>query len=99
MTRVSAVLTTRHLNPWLVARSELTLWKDPWAAKPLTDAFPWRTVAGDLEQNQLVITEATRVPRHILGLDESWPTPQPAPSGRRPFSGSSWSSYSASQTS
>lgn len=83
MTRVSAVLTTRHLNPWLVARSELTLWKNPWAAKPLTDEFPWRTVTGDLEQNQLDVTEATRAPCDIVGLDDSWPTPQsqPAPSG------------------
>jgi hypothetical protein len=74
-TRVSAVLTDIHINPWLVARSNLTLWKNPWAAKPLTADLPWRTVRGDLEQNRLVVEEGTRLPRDVLWLAETWPYP------------------------
>ena len=72
-TRVSAVLTARHLNPLFIANAELTLWKNPWAAKPLVDDLPWRMVTGDLARNQLVVTEATMEPREILGISETWP--------------------------
>lgn len=73
MTRLSAVLTARHTNPWLVASADLTLWQNPWATKPLHDEFPWRKVIGDLAQNRLVTTEPANVARAVLGLNENWP--------------------------
>jgi hypothetical protein len=73
VTRVSAVLTAKHINPWLVAGSDLTLWKNPWAVKPLTDELQWQTVTGDLEQNRLVTASPTTLPREVLGLDAYWP--------------------------
>ena len=75
VTRVSAILTALHLNPWLIANSDLTLWRNPWAAKPLTDDLPFRVVSGDLDQNRLVVVEPTRRPLEILGLPTSWPGP------------------------
>lgn len=72
-TRVSAVLTAKHVNPLLIANSELTLWKNPWAAKPLADDLPWRTVTGDLTRNRLVVAEPTTQPREVLGISETWP--------------------------
>lgn len=73
VTRLSAVLTTRHINPWLVAGGDLTLWQNPWASKPLSDDFPWRKVIGDLGENRLVTTEPTTAPREVLGLNATWP--------------------------
>ena len=73
MTRLSAVLTARHINPWLVASADLTLWQNPWASKPLSDDFPWRKVIGDLGENRLVTTEPTSAPREVLGLAANWP--------------------------
>jgi hypothetical protein len=67
------VLTAKHLNPLLIANSELKLWKNPWAAKPLADDLPWRTVTGDLTRNQLVVTEPTTQPREVLGISATWP--------------------------
>jgi hypothetical protein len=72
-TRVSGVLSASHLNPWLIATAKLTLWKNPWATRPLEQDLPWKTVTGDLDANQLVVSEATLEPRKILGLPEDWP--------------------------
>jgi hypothetical protein len=72
-TRVSAVLSANHLNPWLIASAKLTLWKNPWATRPLEQDLPWKTVSGDLHANELVVSEATLEPREILGLPEGWP--------------------------
>jgi hypothetical protein len=72
-TRVSAVLSASHLNPWLIASAKLTLWKNPWATRPVEEDLPWKTVTGDLDANELVVSEATLEPREILGLPESWP--------------------------
>jgi hypothetical protein len=74
-TRVSAVLAAVHLAPYTVARAAPTLWTNPWAAKPLEAELPWRTRSGDLEQNRLVTTEATREPHEILDLPSDWPGP------------------------
>jgi hypothetical protein len=63
VTRVSAVLTAKHVGPFVVASSDLTLRKNPWAGRPLTDDLPWRTVTGDLHQNRLVTTEPTASPQ------------------------------------
>lgn len=73
VTRLSAVLTARHINPWLVASADLTLWQNPWATKPLHDEFPWRTVIGDLAQNRLVTTEPQGAARDVLRLNANWP--------------------------
>jgi hypothetical protein len=73
VTRVSAVLTAKHVGPFVVASSDLTLRKNPWAGRPLTDDLPWRTVTGDLHQNRLVTTEPTASPREVLRLDAHWP--------------------------
>jgi hypothetical protein len=74
VTRVSAVLTARHLGPLVIPSADLTLWKNPWAARPLTEQrLPWRTITGDLEQNSLEVTEPTVLPRELLELDADWP--------------------------
>jgi hypothetical protein len=74
VTRVSAVLTAQHLEPLVIPSADLTLWKNPWAARPLTEQrLPWRTITGDLEQNSLQVTEPTVLPRELLELDADWP--------------------------
>ena len=73
VTRVSAVLAAMHAGPRTVATSNLTLWKNPWAARPLADDLPWQTVVGDLDQDRLVTVEGTRLPRDVLGIDPRWP--------------------------
>jgi hypothetical protein len=78
-TRVSAVLSAVHLVGWSVASVGPTLWKNPWAAKPLTADVPWRTVTGDLQANQLVRTDATAAPHEVLGLPLDWPGGEPFP--------------------
>ena len=70
---MSAVLIAMHLGSRSVANSDLTLWKNPWAARPMTDELPWRTVVGDLDQNHLVTIEPAKAPREVLGLDAGWP--------------------------
>ena len=74
-TRVSAVLTAVQLAPWWVAGVPPTLWTNPWATKPLEAELPWRTISGDLTENRLITTDATRAPHEILGLAEDWPGP------------------------
>jgi hypothetical protein len=73
-TRVSAVLTALHINPWLMAQASLTLWKNPWAARPLTAELPFKTVTGDLQANRLTTTDALIEAREVLGLPEDWPS-------------------------
>jgi hypothetical protein len=67
-TRVSAVLSAIHLNPWSVSQVPLRLWRNPWAALPLEVRLPWATTDGDLATNQLVQRPATTEPRALLGL-------------------------------
>jgi hypothetical protein len=72
-TRVSAVLTASHINPWLMARADLTIWKNPWAALPLQIELPFRTVTGNVDEGRLVVTEGSAKARDVLGLHEGWP--------------------------
>jgi hypothetical protein len=72
-TRVSAVLSASHLNPWLIANANPILWKNPWAMRPFAEQLPFKTVVGDLDANELVVTEPTADAREILGLPEGWP--------------------------
>jgi hypothetical protein len=63
------------MAPWSVARTPLSLWKNPWAALPLTVDLPWRNVEGDLKANDLVVKDAAQGPHQILGLPSDWPRP------------------------
>jgi hypothetical protein len=74
-TRVSAVLTARHINPWVLLEPHLTLWKNPWASLPLEVELPFRTATGNLKQNRLEFADATAEARDILGLHDGWPAP------------------------
>jgi hypothetical protein len=73
VTRISAVLTAQHLGPLVIPNVELTLWKNPWAARELVHELPWRTITGDLDSNSLQVTEAISSARELLGLDPRWP--------------------------
>lgn len=64
-TRVSAVLSAIHLNPWSLTRAVPRLWLNPWAARPTQARLPWALTKGDLAANRLV-TEPPAVDVHAL---------------------------------
>jgi hypothetical protein len=74
-TRVSAVLSARHINPWILLEPHLTLWKNPWASLPLDVDLPFRTAMGNLKENRIEFAEATVVARDVLRLHDGWPAP------------------------
>jgi hypothetical protein len=74
-TRVSAVLTARHINPWVLQEPHLTLWRNPWASLSLEIELPFRTATANLEQNRLEFADATAEARDVLGLYDGWPAP------------------------
>ena len=71
--RVSAILVANQLEPWTVAREELTLWHHPWARHPLPAALPFRTVRLDPTTNQFRTDAAQVQPWRLFGLPEAWP--------------------------
>ena len=66
--RVSAVLSAIHLNPWSVAETSLGLWRNPRATNPLPDCLPWATTDVDLRTGLPVHRAATSEPRVVLGV-------------------------------
>jgi hypothetical protein len=75
-TRVSGVVAMRSVRPWnLLAYAPVT-WHNPWAALRLPDVLPWASARVDLENGQLIESEAVRPSHDILGLPEGWPGPE-----------------------
>ena len=72
-TSVSAVVTVPQLSSWSITAVEPTVWLNPWAARPLTAALPWRThnIATDGHINT---SEATRTPADLFELPQRWPS-------------------------
>jgi hypothetical protein len=72
-TSVSAAVTVPQLSSWSIIAVEPTVWLNPWAARPLTAALPWRThhIAKDGHINT---SEATRTPADLFELPQLWPS-------------------------
>jgi hypothetical protein len=72
-TSVSTVVTIPQLSWSSITAVEPTVWLNPWAARPLAAALPWRT--HDIVQNGHITTrEATRSPADLFELPERWPS-------------------------
>jgi hypothetical protein len=77
--RLSAVLVSGYVAPWLSAKTELRLWKNPWATLPLhCDAGGVVTIIDPKDDGSLVATAATMTTGELLGLPPDWPGPEPA---------------------
>jgi hypothetical protein len=77
--RLSAVLVSGYVAPWLSAKTELRLWKNPWATFPLhCDAGGVVTIVDPKDDGSLVATAATMSTGELLGLPRDWPGPEPA---------------------
>jgi hypothetical protein len=68
-TRVSAVLSAIHLNPWSISQTGLRLWRNPWARRPLPDGLPWATTDVDLQTGLPVHRESTIDMGSLLGFE------------------------------
>lgn len=71
-TSVSAVITIPQLSASAITAVEPTVWLNPWAARPLTVALPWRTKEAGPD-GQIVTHDATRLPADIFELPDRWP--------------------------
>ncbi len=71
-TTVSAVVTIPQLSWSSIAAVVPTVWLNPWAARPLTAALPWRT--HEIAKNGRISTrEATLAPVDLFELPPRWP--------------------------
>jgi hypothetical protein len=68
-TRVSAVVSAIHLNPWSIGHTPLRLWRNPWARRPLPDELPWATTDVDLQTGLPVHRDSTVEMGSLLGLE------------------------------
>jgi hypothetical protein len=75
-TRVSGVITVANLGPGSVARRELRLWLNPWAARPMTADLPIATTSGDDATGMLSERPAQIAAAKLFGLPEDWPGPE-----------------------
>jgi hypothetical protein len=72
--QVSAVLVgAPPIQPWSIARHELTVWHNPWAAHPMKTVFPHRSIALDPVSMTLTTTPAIESPSSIFGIADDWP--------------------------
>lgn len=70
--RISAVLVAKQIEPWTIAKSNVTLYLNPWAEHPLFGPLHEldRALPEDSGKMRWV---AGRHPREILDLAEGWP--------------------------
>lgn len=77
--RLSAVLVSGFVAPWLAAKTELRLWKNPWATLPVhCDGGGTMTTVDPKDDGSLVATAATMTTGELFGLPPDWPGPEPA---------------------
>jgi hypothetical protein len=77
--RVSAILVGGYPAPWLSAKTDLKLWKNPWATFPLhCDTSGAATIIERNDNGSLIATAGTVSTGELLGLPHDWPGPEPA---------------------
>jgi len=70
-TRVSGVLIVKHLTPWTIAHSDVTLYHNPWAQRRYTGSMT--TLSQALPENGNIIFKPGVHPREVFGLEMNWP--------------------------
>jgi hypothetical protein len=77
--RVSGVLIAGYVAPWLSAKTDLKLWKNPWATFPLEcDAGGVITTIQRTDNGALTAAAATMSTGELFRLAPDWPGPEPA---------------------
>lgn len=78
-TRLSAVLYGQEIMPWSVASVWPTLWRNPWAANPVTAQLPWVEHAEGGPVGKISLRGPDIPPHEFFDLPAGWPGPE------RPF--------------
>lgn len=81
-TRLSGVLVARGLTPARLATTMPTLWRNPWALRPLEAELPWRAARREAGRDAVAFSAARTEAATLLGLAPRWPD-----SGARPARG------------
>lgn len=77
--RVSALLVAGFVAPWLAAKIDLKLWKNPWSTFPLLcDTGDVLTTIERSDDGTLIANAATVSTGELFGLASDWPGPEPA---------------------